>query len=139
MKIARKLLYEIMAGLPKQLPETGGIIGGKDEIVTEYWLDSYNDNKSLCRYIPNVNEMNCIIKEWTSRKIEFLGMFHTHYFGVKTLSEGDLIYIKSIIRAMPECIEHLYFPLFVFPEEIMVLYVAYKKTEVISEVGYEQF
>lgn len=53
-----------------------------------------------------------------------MGVFHTHFYGVNTLSEGDRAYIKQIMAAMPDGLECLYFPLIVFPDKEMIVYQA---------------
>ena len=63
--------------------------------------------------------------------IEFLGIFHTHYYGVKTLSDADKDYMRRIMNSMPESIKILYFPVFVFPNNEMVLYaIKYQTMEI---------
>lgn len=50
-------------------------------------------------------------------------MFHTHFYGVETLSEGDRRYIKDIMHAIPSWKQKLYFPIIVLPERKIKSYV----------------
>lgn len=142
MKISKELLNEMIMKLPSELPETGGIIGGNGGVVTEYWIEIPPKEKLggfMCCYIPDVDKINKIIQKWVKKGVEFMGMFHTHYFGVDTLSEGDISYIKEILAAMPDGIGKLYFPIFIFPDGRMTLYVADKQKKDIYKEEYEQF
>lgn len=141
MKISKELLNEIIMKLPSELPETGGIIGGNSDVVTEYWIEIPKEKVDgfMCCYIPDVDKINEMIQEWAKKGVEFMGMFHTHYFGVDTLSEGDISYIKEILAAMPDGISKLYFPIFIFPDGRMVLYVADKQKKDVYKEEYVQF
>ena len=132
MTISKRLLKEIMDKLPKELPETGGIIGGTNGNIITYWIDEVQKTKqSMCSYVPDTDKMNSIIEKWFNEGIEFLGIFHTHYYGVKTLSDADKDYMRRIMNSMPESIKILYFPVFVFPNNEMVLYaIKYQTMEI---------
>lgn len=137
MMISKRLLKEIMDNLPKKLPETGGIIGGTNGNITTYWIDEVQKTKqSMCSYVPDTDKMNSIIEKWFNEGIEFLGIFHTHYYGVKTLSEADKDYMCRIINSMPESIKILYFPVFVFPNNEMILYAIKNQTMEIMLCNY---
>ena len=82
----------------------------------------------MCSYVPDTDKMNSIIEKWFNEGIEFLGIFHTHYYGVKTLSDADKDYMR---RIMNSSIKILYFPVFVFPNNEMVLYaIKYQTMEI---------
>lgn len=138
MEITQKVLDEMKEQLPERLPETGGIIGGTSNRITECWIEhaSLLREGVPCSYAPNVEKINAKIQEWQENGIQFLGMFHTHYFGVDSLSEGDVKYIRNIMNQMPEEIKCLYFPLFVFPEKKLILYLAKKGTCDIRKIDY---
>lgn len=136
LSISDKKLLELFNALPDELPETGGIIGGVNNEITEYWIDNVSKENCICKYAPNVDAINDQIKKWSKNNIEFFGIFHTHYFGVKTLSEGDAIYMRKIIDAMPSRVEALYFPIMVFPDKEMVLYGIKKQTMEIMKCNY---
>ena len=126
LKIRKNTLLNMLQRLPEELPETGGIIGGKNYEITEYWIDTVSKEKCMCRYTPNVNAINKQIQKWCQNNIDFFGIFHTHYFGVRTLSKGDIEYMHKIMRVMPLSVNVLYFPIVVFPEKEMVLYMILK-------------
>lgn len=136
LNISDKMLSELFNELPDELPETGGIIGGVNNEITEYWIDNISKEKCICKYAPNVDAINQQIKIWSENNIEFFGIFHTHYFGVRTLSEGDTIYMRKIMDTMPSRVEVLYFPVMVFPNKEMVLYGINNQTMEIMECNY---
>ncbi len=137
LKITKKNLLNLLQRLPEELPETGGIIGGKNEEITEYWIDKTAlKEKNMCRYTPDVDAINEQIRKWNQNNIVFLGIFHTHYFGVRTLSKGDIEYMYKIMRVMPSSVDVLYFPIIVFPEKEMVLYAIKNQTMEIMQCNY---
>lgn len=106
--------------------EIGGILGAKRNDVIDV---VHIDVPSLipmrkCSYTPNVDYLNCVLEQWQENGIAFRGVFHTHFAGVRTLSAGDKEYIKTIMLAMPENIENLYFPVYVLPQRELVCYKA---------------
>ena len=46
------------------------------------------------------------------------------FFGVRTLSDGDIAYITAIMRAMPQSVSELHFPVVVLPDREMISYLA---------------
>lgn len=134
MKISRKLYDKIFTQIGEEPPEIGGILGGVKDEITVVEFDECKTRKRLCSYTPNVEYLNTIIDLWEKEQIEFLGIFHSHYFGVKTLSEGDKKYICTIIKSMPNDISQLYFPIAVMPDKNFIVYKAYKcKGDVVIE------
>jgi hypothetical protein len=126
MRIKKNVIDTIsvsVAGLPY---ETGGILGSHDkividEVVMDVWESS---NAKPCAYSPHVYFLNQNIDLWQKSGISFMGMFHTHFVGVETLSCGDIKYIKAIMNAMPQRVGFLYFPIFVLPNEKLICYKA---------------
>lgn len=53
-----------------------------------------------------------------------MGIVHVHFGGAKTLSDGDKRYIEKIMRAMPDSIRQLYFPIVVQPDRELIPYIA---------------
>ena len=138
MKIKRTVLEKINAAVPDTPPETGGILGSSDGNVIDRLIMDYPSEipERLCSYSPNTDFLNSCISDWQESNISFIGIFHTHFVGVKTLSHGDKKYINTIMAAMPDTIEYLYFPVFVLPERILVCYKAqrvYNEVEISSE------
>ena len=114
-------LNETICDLP---PETGGVLGSdSDNVVTHYVHDvGVNDLSKCCSYTPNVGLLNKCISEWCGRGIRLMGVFHTHFAGVETLSQADIVYIESIMRAMPQEINQLFFPIYVLPDRNIIVY-----------------
>ena len=124
MVIERDIYYSIINSASPTPPESGGILGGKDGIIIESLEDNGMPSCRMCSYYPNVRLLNQAIKGWQSREIDFMGIYHIHYWSVSTLSEGDKLYISKIMDNMPKEIEKLYFPILVMPEKEIACYVA---------------
>lgn len=128
MKVTKKVINVLTYGIGNDPPETGGIFGIKNcGVVSKVILEKKKEVfKCACRYVPDVDFLNKCIEEWENNKISFAGMFHTHFAGVKTLSDTDEKYICNIMKCMPDSVSVLYFPVWVLPEKILVGYRAEK-------------
>ena len=103
MKMVKSVYKKILDNVPTHMPETGGMLGGQDGTVTKVVFDDGKDDDfRRCHYTPNVTMLNSCLVEWSESGIEFYGLFHTHFYGVSSLSKGDEIYIKKILEAMPQ-------------------------------------
>ena len=123
MKILRSVYEVIIDSVPKHMPETGGMLGGQDgTITTVVFDDGKTDDFRRCHYTPNVTKLNSCLLDWGKNGIEFFGLFHTHFYGVASLSDGDAAYIKEIIKAMPQSKKKLYFPIVVLPDKKIISY-----------------
>lgn len=123
MRILKSIYEEIINNVPEHMPESGGMLGGNNNTITSVVFDEgKQDEFRHCHYTPNVKRLNSILLEWAEKDIEFYGLFHTHFHSVSTLSEGDIIYIKNILDAMPESKKLLYFPIVVLPEKEIISY-----------------
>lgn len=123
MKIAESLLNAIISGCQPFPPETGGIMGGHDELITDVIFDTYPGLSEQATYSPNVVYLNDCIVRWRNQGIEFRGIFHSHPVNQYSLSGADREYITNIMSAMPTNIEELYFPIIV-PTKTMFVYRA---------------
>lgn len=133
MIVLKDVYEEILLKTSSHMPETGGIIGGQSEVITEVIFDNGKLNDGCkCRYTPDVNLMNKCIAEWIENGIDFYGMFHSHFYDVSTLSKGDISYIKMIMNSMPEEVNRLYFPIVIFPQKEIVSYLCIRDREGIS-------
>lgn len=130
MKITKKALNSILFSSKKAIYETGGILGAKDGVI-EYTVFDKGLKHAKCSYEPDVDYLNAAIKKWQENNIEFIGMFHVHFFDVKTLSPEDTDYIKKILSAMPEGIDRLYFPI-VCTTGVIIPYVAIREANEIN-------
>lgn len=124
MKILKKIHEQIMHEQRAIPPETGGILGAKNNIISEFYIDEGIPTSIACRYLPDTVKINKVIEAWKAANIFFIGLYHTHFCDVETLSEGDMLYIKSIMANMPDCIDKLYFPLIVYPKSVIIPYCA---------------
>ena len=126
MRILKSVIDMIDSLVSAQPPETGGIIGSTNgELIDKVVMDvPESPGEYMCYYAPNVDFLNENIEIWQNKGIEFKGVFHTHFVGVETLSYSDKQYIIAIMKAMPEEIKYLYFPIFVLPDRKMVCYKA---------------
>lgn len=123
---SKEVVNEILENVNTSPPETGGIIGMKENVVCKMEYDEGKRTYRACSYYPNVDRLNEIIFGWQKTGIQFVGLYHTHYFGVSSLSEGDELYIKQIMFKMPDNIKKLLFPIVVMPQKEIVLYSALK-------------
>ena len=132
MNIEERIYKEILNSIPNEPPEIGGILGSSKDTVCIYQLDRGVSKGCGCYYSPDVKVLNETIKEWQKCEIDFCGIFHTHYFGVKTLSDGDITYIKNIMYGMPGKVSKLYFPIAVMPDKELINYVALRRENTIE-------
>jgi len=126
MVIEQKVYTELIKFCPTVPPETGGIIGGQNNIISMYKFDKLSDNSFYSSYEPNTAYLNGIISLWEENDIEFYGVFHSHFLGGDVLSEPDKEYIMRIMEAVTPIITKLYFPL-IFPRNGIVPYMAVRK------------
>lgn len=107
--------------------ESGGLLGKKEDIITNVILD-FGLSNHRCTYEPNIDLFNNTIVTWQLQGIDFAGIYHTHFFGISTLSPEDIAYAKEILLSMPNNINQLYFPI-VLPEDMKIIpYIFRKKT-----------
>ena len=124
MKIASNLYQLILHKTSLPPPETGGILGGQNGIITNCCFDNGQCAlTSPARYQPDTDFLNQVIQEWKTCGIQFYGLFHSHYSHDTRLSLGDKRYITKIMLAMPSEVPTLYFPL-ILPRADMISYQA---------------
>ncbi len=136
MTVLKELIKEMDTCIKNYPPETGGILGGvKGDVISHFIMDDIKEKPiAACSYSPNVEFLNQCIDDWYKNGIEFKGIFHTHFAGVKTLSKADEKYINEIMSVMPDTVKTLYFPIFVLPDRVLVPYKAEKNGIEISIV-----
>lgn len=129
VKVKKSAFYKININIPDIPSEIGGIMGShNNDLIDEIVIDKPDQaNARMCSYYPNVDFFNQVIEGWQKNNICFMGIFHTHFFGVTSLSSGDKKYIDAIMKSMPSYIECLYFPIFVLPNRELVCYKAQKR------------
>lgn len=126
MKIQKSIFEEIINTVPYVPPESGGIIGGTNQVVTHFVFDrGTNLSNGYDTYVPNTLFLNKTIQRWKKDGVDFYGLFHSHFPQGTRLSNGDKQYITQIMNAMPQGINSLYFPI-ILPRESMIVYRADK-------------
>lgn len=125
MKIYYETLNKALKQMPSAPPEAGGIIGGKDDRICLWEYDAGYSPKG-CSYRPNVFFLNEVIAAWMDKGYDFMGILHVHFGGSEILSDGDKKYIVKIMKAMPDFIKKLYFPIIVQPDGKLISYEAYQ-------------
>lgn len=123
MKISFSIKDLIINSTPDVPPETGGIIGGRNGIISEFYADGGVGDNPEFEYEPDTESLNRIIDEWQKRGIDFYGIYHSHRLCGQTLSKSDKIYISQIMTTLKDYKNCLYFPL-VFPKEKMICFKA---------------
>jgi len=91
--------------------ETGGIIGGNNDVVQKFCFDKGVEGITLGCYIPDVDLLVTNLFKWQKRGIEFMGIAHSHTNEYQNLSSNDRNYIREIMMAMPQEKNMLYFPI----------------------------
>lgn len=131
LKIKKSVYESLLADSPCVPPESGGILGGNDKIVTCFLADAGKSPTEFNRYEPDTKKINNVISDWLNCGIDFIGIFHTHPSGDEKLSQADLIYIKSIMTNIKEYTNTLYFPI-VIPKEKIICYCTVNVEDEIS-------
>ena len=121
MNITKELYYQILSHIPICPPECGGIIAGKNNIVSHFCIDEQGI-ASANEYMPNIKYINETIELWRKNNIDFLGIFHTHPESGRVLSKSDITYITKIMTNISDENIHLYFPIIIPRKEIISYY-----------------
>lgn len=109
MKIKNDIVIKLLL-LPEAPPERGGLIGGKNGVVTEFFLDESVGSTTEAIYEPNIKMLNDVLANWFNNDIEFYGIVHSHPKNESELSSGDVEYIERIMINSELGVER-YFPL----------------------------
>ena len=117
------IYYQIMCNTPSVPPESGGILGSVNDIITNYIPDSGLHDGNIGKYIPSIPYLNEQIRLWYDQNIKFCGIYHTHFEGDIKLSGGDILYINNILKQFQPYMDNLLFPL-VFPQKEIIFYSA---------------
>lgn len=78
--------------------------GGRydDYVITDFFFDT-KASRSGGTYSPDAGTVNSLLKEtWNPAGIRMLGFVHSHPFGVRNLSSGDLIYARAILEKIAD-------------------------------------
>ncbi len=126
MIIKSSVIELINNSIGKNKNESGGIIGSKDNVITDY---IYDRECKKDEYIPNVIWLNREIKKWGNYGVRFEGMIHSHNSNEK-LSYADIEYARKIIR-MNE-IKKIHMFLYILTEKKLIDYVV-KESNIIAD------
>lgn len=121
MKIYKTIYDRIIYNSPIVPPESGGILGGNKNVITNFMFDYGQKSNRYDEYMPNVDLFNQTINQWQKNNIRFYGIYHCHFPNGNELSNGDKRYIFEILNSVP--LKTLYFPI-VFPHETMIAWRA---------------
>ncbi|MCR5259004.1 MAG: hypothetical protein K6E40_12720 [Desulfovibrio sp.] len=136
MKMLRQLHDQILQEASPLPPETGGILGGRNGIVSVRLADPGLPSCRSCNWTPDTVRLNSALAEWREEGIWFMGMYHVHFGNSCTLSKDDEDYIRRIMEAMPASIEILHFPVVSMPDRAMAVWSARNtdgKTEIFRD------
>ena len=133
MRITKEALDIIRSSVENISVETGGIMGSQNKnFVSDIIMDIPKNNEFRCYYMPNVKYFNECIAKWNQQNKYFLGMFHTHFYNIESLSKEDIKYINIIMGAMPNGVDRLFFPIYTLPQHKMICYAAMRYNDTIS-------
>lgn len=126
MDIRKEVLEAIRVAANRESSEVGGILGSAEKgVVTDIVVD-VPEKTAGCRfeYHPDTAFFNAQIEKWAEEDIEFVGIFHAHFSGSRNLSEADQEYIRSIMDSARGITDHLFFPVFTLPDNVLTVYKA---------------
>ena len=109
--------------------EVGGLLGSTQGFIVDCIVIDREYQSDRFFYTPNTTFLNHEIQKWIGQNIQLIGLFHTHYYGVTALSEMDKRYISLIMASLPQSMDHLLFPIIVFPGKEIVCYRANRKMD----------
>ena len=101
MRIKKDVYYSLVKDCPIPPPECGGILGGDNGIINIFSLNESTNPSGCYSYSPDIDKLNSILASWSTKGIEFYGVFHTHFSQVYSLSIPDKEYIHQIMDAIP--------------------------------------
>lgn len=99
LKIERQILISIIEKFKKSDFEVGFVLGSKRDI---YLIDNcayirpLQDNKYV--YIPDTNEADKVISDWSKNGIIFTGFIHSHIVDKEFFTEADLDYAEKLLN-----------------------------------------
>ena len=100
-KITTSAKMEIIKKVGSKPAEQGGVLMGKDGIITDFIHDKHAKT-SRGTYELNIQYLNPLIKKLVAQGKEFLGILHSHPSGYAQLSSQDRTYFKSQFKNFPD-------------------------------------
>ncbi|MCQ4141607.1 Mov34/MPN/PAD-1 family protein [Chryseobacterium sp. EO14] len=108
-RITTEAYQNIIRKIGSQEPEKGGILMGKDGIVTDFIFDK-EASTTRTTYSLNVAYLNPIIKELKLQGKQLMGIIHSHPNGYSKLSDPDRNYFSGQFENFPG-MEFMYTPI----------------------------
>ena len=109
LKITTDAYQSIVKKIGSGIPEKGGILLGKDGVITDFVFDE-NAETTGSTYSLNVAYLNPIIIEKKQEGKQLLGIIHSHPFGCSSLSAPDKHYFLSQFKNFPD-LDYLFTPI----------------------------
>ncbi|HBI01418.1 MAG TPA: hypothetical protein PLL09_00975 [Flavobacterium sp.] len=109
LKITTEAYQSIVMKIGSGIPEKGGILMGKDGIITNFIFDK-NAHTTGSTYSLDVAYLNPIIKELKLQGKQLMGIIHSHPYGAFELSNPDKEYFMSQFKNFPD-LDFLYTPI----------------------------
>jgi len=108
-QITTSAYNEIIKKIGSKTAEQGGVLMGKDGIITDFIHDKHAKTTGGT-YQLNTPYLNPLIKNLIAQGKEFLGILHSHPIGYGQLSAQDKSYFKSQFKNF-EGLEKMYTPI----------------------------
>lgn len=109
LQITTDAYQSIVTKIGSGIPEKGGILMGKDGIITNFIFDA-NARTTGSTYSLNVSYLNPLIKEMKQQGKQLLGVIHSHPYGAFELSNPDKEYFMSQFKNFPD-LDFMYTPI----------------------------
>lgn len=109
LQITTDTYQSIVMKIGSGIPEKGGILMGKNGIITDFIFDA-NAHTTGSTYSLNVTYLNPLIKEMKQQGKQLLGIIHSHPFGCSELSHPDKEYFMSQFKNFPD-LDFMYTPI----------------------------
>ncbi len=109
LKMTLQVLLKVISTIGCQKAETGGILGGKDDVITHYHPDS-TGSTSRVTYSPDVEVVNKQLYRWNNSLVRLRSFVHSHPRKNNKPSGGDLVYAKQILNHIDD-LECLWLPI----------------------------
>ncbi|GAB1345659.1 hypothetical protein MASR1M29_21700 [Cloacibacterium normanense] len=108
-RITTNAYQQIVKTLGSKIPEQGGILIGKDGVITDFVHDEFAETSSST-YSLNISYLNPIIKKFKEDNKELLGVIHSHPYACRKLSRQDQEYFAGVLDKAKD-VDYLFTPI----------------------------
>lgn len=98
--LSPSVVTELQEKLCGQTVEQGGALGIENGVVSRYYHDT--QARCDCNLFQPSPLLNVLLVVWKQEGITFAGLIHSHPAQWPELSEGDLDYVRKLLRSNPE-------------------------------------